>query len=89
MNLRDALTQQAPSLALQRAAADEIARLDALLAAAQDRHRDAVVAAQPVRAALEAVTRSLVPPNMATPTRMLTMSEPWPQVARALWGDQP
>ncbi len=31
MNLREALIQQAPSLALQRAAADEIARLDALL----------------------------------------------------------
>jgi hypothetical protein len=29
MNLREALIQQAPSLALQRAAADEIARLDA------------------------------------------------------------
>lgn len=29
MKLRDALREQAPSLALQRAAADEIARLDA------------------------------------------------------------
>jgi hypothetical protein len=29
MNLRDALIQQSPSLALQRAAADEIAKLDA------------------------------------------------------------
>jgi hypothetical protein len=29
MNLREALIQQAPSLALQRAAADEIAKLDA------------------------------------------------------------
>ena len=34
MNLRDALIHQAPSLALQRAAAAEIARLDAALAAA-------------------------------------------------------
>lgn len=33
MNLREALQRQAPSLALQRSAADEIARLDALLAA--------------------------------------------------------
>lgn len=32
MKLRDALITQAPSLALQRAAADEIARLDALVA---------------------------------------------------------
>jgi hypothetical protein len=32
MNLREALIQQAPSLALQRAAADEIARLDDLVA---------------------------------------------------------
>lgn len=32
MNLRDALVQQSPSLALQRAAADEIASLDARLA---------------------------------------------------------
>ncbi len=32
MKLRDALISQAPSLALQRAAADEIARLDARLA---------------------------------------------------------
>ena len=31
MNLRDALVQQSPSLALQRAAADEIASLDARL----------------------------------------------------------
>lgn len=31
MKLREALIQQAPSLALQRAAADEIARLDAAL----------------------------------------------------------
>lgn len=31
MNIRDALIQQSPSLALQRAAADEIARLDAQL----------------------------------------------------------
>jgi hypothetical protein len=31
MNLRDALIQQAPSLALQRAAADEIARLDSIV----------------------------------------------------------
>ena len=31
MNLREALIQQAPSLALQRAAADEIARLDDLV----------------------------------------------------------
>lgn len=29
MNIREALQQQAPSLALQRSAADEIARLDA------------------------------------------------------------
>lgn len=29
MNIRDALINQSPSLALQRAAADEIARLDA------------------------------------------------------------
>lgn len=29
MNLREALIQQSPSLALQRAASDEIARLDA------------------------------------------------------------
>lgn len=29
MNIRDALIQQGPSLALQRAAADEIAKLDA------------------------------------------------------------
>lgn len=35
MKLRDALLAQAPSLALQRAAADEIARLDALLAQKQ------------------------------------------------------
>ena len=33
MNLRDALINQSPSLALQRAAADEIARQDAMLAA--------------------------------------------------------
>ena len=33
MNLRDALINQSPSLALQRAAADEIARQDAQLAA--------------------------------------------------------
>lgn len=32
MEIRDALIQQNPSLALQRAAADEIARLDALVA---------------------------------------------------------
>ena len=32
MLLRDALRTQSPSLALQRAAADEIARLDALVA---------------------------------------------------------
>lgn len=31
MNLREALQQQAPSLALQRAAADEIARLDGMI----------------------------------------------------------
>lgn len=31
MQLRDALVQQAPSLALQRAAADEIARLDQMI----------------------------------------------------------
>jgi DNA-binding FadR family transcriptional regulator len=31
MKLREALIQQAPSLALQRAAADEIARMDALI----------------------------------------------------------
>ena len=31
MNLRQALIEQSPSLALQRAAADEIARLDAVL----------------------------------------------------------
>lgn len=31
MNIRDALIQQSPSLALQRAAADEIAKRDALL----------------------------------------------------------
>jgi hypothetical protein len=31
MKLREALIQQAPSLALQRAASDEIARMDALL----------------------------------------------------------
>ena len=31
MNLREALIQQAPSLALQRAAADEIARLDSMV----------------------------------------------------------
>jgi len=35
MNLRAALITQSPSLALQRAAADEIARLDAQLAAAR------------------------------------------------------
>ena len=33
MNLRDALINQSPSLALQRAAADEIARQDAQLEA--------------------------------------------------------
>ena len=32
MNLRQALIEQSPSLALQRAAADEIARLDAQVA---------------------------------------------------------
>ncbi len=31
MKLREALTQQSPSLLLQRAAADEISKLDALL----------------------------------------------------------
>lgn len=35
MQLRQALTQQNPSLALQRAAADEIARLDKLIAELQ------------------------------------------------------
>lgn len=33
MNIREALMQQSPSLALQRAAADEIARLDAAVKA--------------------------------------------------------
>lgn len=37
MQLREALIQQAPSLALQRAAADEIARLDAALARYKER----------------------------------------------------
>lgn len=36
MQLREALIQQNPSLALQRAAADEIARLDAEVARALD-----------------------------------------------------
>lgn len=36
MKLREALIQQAPSLALQRAAADELARLDAQLRDAVD-----------------------------------------------------
>ena len=31
MNIREALIQQQPSLALQRGAADEIARLDAVI----------------------------------------------------------
>ncbi len=31
MNIREALIQQQPSLALQRSAADEIARLDAVI----------------------------------------------------------
>jgi hypothetical protein len=35
MNLRTAIITQSPSLALQRSAADEIARLDAQLAAAR------------------------------------------------------
>ena len=36
MNLRQALIEQSPSLALQRAAADEIARLDSMLLRAGD-----------------------------------------------------
>ena len=39
MKLREALIQQAPSLALQRAAADEIAKLDAQVADLQRRVR--------------------------------------------------
>lgn len=37
MNLKEALLTQAPSLALQRAAADEIARLTKLLEEAHER----------------------------------------------------
>lgn len=36
MKLREALINQGPSLALQRAAADELARLDAILREAAD-----------------------------------------------------
>lgn len=45
MKLREALIAQAPSLALQRAAADEIARLDALAEDLQRRMRAAANAA--------------------------------------------
>ena len=40
MKLREALIQQAPSIELQRAAADEIARLDAALVAAVAAERE-------------------------------------------------
>lgn len=76
--LRDALTQQAPSLALQRGAADEIARLDDKLARLIHEH-DAL------RAALLATVRALVPTPLQHPSGMARCGEPWPQVARALW----
>lgn len=89
MNLRDALTQQAPSLALQRAAQAEIARLDAALDSAEDRRLDTVRQRTAAQDALLAVARALLPAHQVTPTDMARMSEPWPQVARALWGDKP
>ena len=39
MNIRQALIEQAPSLALQRAAAAEIAQLDAIIAAGRQKPR--------------------------------------------------
>lgn len=41
MQLRDALRTQSPSLVLQRAAADEIARLDALVSELTRKHYEA------------------------------------------------
>lgn len=46
MKIRQALIEQAPSLELQRAAAAEIARLDAALADAERRLAEAARAAQ-------------------------------------------
>ncbi|MBB1161505.1 hypothetical protein [Aquariibacter albus] len=87
MNLRDALTQQAPSLALQRAATDEIARLDAELIRARDMHRDAVVKHEVTRRALQAAADAMVPASLRNPTDMARLGDPWPQVGRALWPD--
>lgn len=78
MMLRDALTQQAPSLALQRSASDEIARLDAKLMRLIHEHDD-------LRAALLATVQALVPPPLQSPIGLSHCSTPWPQVARALW----
>ena len=86
MLIREALQQQAPSLALQRAAAAEIARLDAELVRVQDRHHTVVVGqVQPLRAALEAVVGAVLPAGAAVPSRMASFDAPWPQVAKALW----
>lgn len=80
MILRDALSQQAPSLALQRAAAAEIARQDDQLARLL-REVDTL------REALLAVNQALLPDAVRHPQGMARCSHPWPQVARALWGD--
>ena len=93
MLIREALRAQAPSLALQRAAADEIARLDAEVLrlqrevdAARDAHRDTIaLQVQPMREALQATVDAMLPPGTATPERMATFGAPWPQVAAALW----
>jgi hypothetical protein len=60
VKLREALIRQAPSLALQRAAADEIARLDSLLA--QSQHGETMTAEIPraVEAPLSASARPTV-----------------------------
>lgn len=80
MNLRDALIQQAPSLALQRAAAAEIARQD-------DQLVRLVLEVDTLRAAMLATTQALLPDAVRHPAGMARCSHPWPQVAQALWPD--
>ena len=64
MHLRDALITQAPSLALQRAAASEVARLDSLVLTLL---RGTVAAAN----LLDSVAHVATPGDTAEPLRLL------------------
>lgn len=85
MTLREALQHQGPSLALQRAALDEIARLEAALDRSEDRRLVTVRQLTDAQAALLATAQALLPAHQVTPTAMAGFGDPWPQVARAIW----